>query len=204
MSPQEYLEKTSSAVKHLFAGIHAYIQVFKAAPFPVLVFVQGTPEEEAARVAAWEIEKAAEIEAQQQALRKFVAESFALNALCGAVLQIAQKGLEICSTNKTVNAGWETIPKSWIRCCVGREIHGVPQGIIVQAARNQFAHFNDPSPLKPTVAVFDALAKGDTCLSLTESNIIRMATNVTGVMGWRDFEVYQRDMRSMLNLEGTD
>lgn len=32
MSPQEYLEKTSSAVKHLFAGIHAYIQVFKTAP----------------------------------------------------------------------------------------------------------------------------------------------------------------------------
>jgi len=91
----EYLAKTESAVRQLFAGIAAYDNLLLSADLPV--FLRDEPFGTAAQDAeqkAWEIRNAERF-AAAQAEQQFHAEFFAMNTLWGAVLQVAYKAIDV-------------------------------------------------------------------------------------------------------------
>lgn len=139
-----------------------------------------------------------------------MAEAFALDTLCGAVLHVAEKALEIYGRGTEVpehlsHAVWPNLAKY----CVGRTVRRVPFGLVVYAARNQHAHFNHNSLKAPNVAVFEALATAhgyggneerivDPAFDLANPGLVSYASNVTALVRWRDYDSYLEDMNAML------
>lgn len=207
---EDYLERTESAVRILFKAVDGYLEPLRAGIKPI--FVSGLPAgpEQDAEYSSWRIENADALEEAKAARLAFRAETFALDTICGAILQIAEKGLEIYSQNTQVLDTWNAkIPPSLARFCVGREVRSTPLGLIVYAARNQHTHFNDPQLRKASASVFTNLASAHGCSSsaldpafdLDNPSLTSYASNVTALIEWRSFEKYQDDMCSMLGLQ---
>lgn len=207
---EEYLERTESAVRLLFKAVDGYLENLRAGIKPI--FVSGLPygPEQDAQYAAWRIENADALEEAKAAQRAFRAETFALDTICGAILQIAEKGLEIYSENTQVLEAWTAkIPPSLAKFCVGRVVRSTPLGLIVYAARNQHTHFNDPQLRKASASVFANLASEhgyscsalDPAFDLNNPSLTSYACNVTALIEWRSFEKYQDDMCRMLGLQ---
>lgn len=206
---EDYLTKTNSAVRHLFSAAQTYLDTLKLGLQPT--FISGLlpgPELEA-QYAAWRIENAEALEKAKDARQTFREERFALDTLCGAILQIAEKGLEIYSENKDISSPWkDRIPKTLTKFAVGREVRGVPLGLIVYAARNQHTHFNDRELRAASAGIFHNLAavRGldsparDPAFDLENPALTSYAANITALIGWRDAEQYRKDMRSMLGV----
>lgn len=155
----DYLQRTSSAVQHLFAGIESYIALLR--PTTNLTFVSGEPHasEREAQFQRWRDANAVAIEHARKAQTQFVAESFALSTLCGAVLQVTEKALELYSTNTTIPSDLPTgisteLKPNRAKYCVGRRVRGIPLGLIVYAGRNQHAH-HEELPREPSLSVFE-------------------------------------------------
>lgn len=209
-SAEDYLERTESAVRHLFRAVDGYIETLRAGIKPI--FVSGLPygPELDAQYSAWRIENADALEEAKTARQAFRAETFALDTICGAILQIAEKGLEIYSQNTRVPNAWKVnIPAYLAKFCVGREVRSTPLGLIVYAARNQHTHFNDPKLRMASASVFTNLAREhgysssalDPAFDLENPILTSYASNVTALIEWRSVEKYQDDMRNMLGLQ---
>jgi hypothetical protein len=91
----EYLAKTESAVRHLFEGIDSYLEILRIAVNPVFVTSAPSGPVQDAEFEAWQIENVESLVAARQAEQEFIAESFALDTLSGAVLQVAEKALDL-------------------------------------------------------------------------------------------------------------
>lgn len=168
-----------------------------------------------AQFAAWRIANADQLKAAQEDRKQFIAESFALGTLCGAILQVAEKALELYGSNKTIPSGLPATLKPYhAKFCVGRTIRTLPLGLIVYAARNQHTHFNEDELKAPSKSVFDVLATAhgycagqgivDTTFDLNNPNLLSFASNVTALIKWRSYDAYLSDMRSMLGVEPSD
>lgn len=205
---EDYLQRTESASRHLFNAVNNYIDTLKAGIGPI--FISGLPygPEQDAQYAAWRSVNEDALNEAKAARRAFRAEAFALDTICGAILQIAEKGLEIYSDNSLVPDAWKaTIPPYLAKFCVGREVRSTPLGLIVYAARNQHTHFNESKLRNVSARVFDNLAAAhgynsaarDQAFDLETPNLTSYASNVTALIDWRSFEKYEDDMRKMLN-----
>lgn len=208
-SADDYLRKTDSAVVHLFSAVETYLDTLRLGLQPVFIAGQLPGPEFDAKYAAWRIENAEALVQAKDARAAFREERFALDTLCGAILQIAEKGLEIYSPNSDVPMSWkDRIPKSLAKFAVGREVRDVPLGLIVYAARNQHTHFNDSQLRAASAGVFNSLAavRGhdspvrDPAFDLDNPVLTSYAANVTALIGWRDVKQYRKDMRSMLGV----
>lgn len=210
----EYLSRTESAVRHLFAGIEQYIALLREVTRPV--FVTGTawgPEQDV-EFERWCASNASQLTAARDAERRFMAEAFALDTLCGAVLHVAEKALEIYARGTEVPTHLSNaVGPKLSKYCVGRIVRTVPLGLAVYAARNQHTHFNDGSLKAPSAAIFEALATGHGCgrsgerivdpaFDLGNPGLVSYASNVTALIGWRDYDSYFADMQAMV-LPGT-
>lgn len=207
-SAEDYLRKTESAVRLLFTGIDSYLQVLRQATGVVFVSGELDDSKREADFAAWLIENEQRLAAARVAERDFIAESFALDTLCGSILQVAGKALEVYGTNNVIPTGLPTTVKShFAKFCVGRPIRTVPLGLVIYAARNQHTHFNDDGLREPSSSVFNLLATAhrfgpgivDPAFDLKNDRLWSYASNVTSLLDWRSYEQYIADMRSMLN-----
>lgn len=208
-SAEDYLRNTDSAVVHLFSAAKTYLDTLRLGLSPTFMSGQLPGPEFDAQYSAWRIENADALAKAKDARAAFHEERFALDTLCGAILQIAEKGLEIYSQNSDVPVPWkDRIPKSLAKFAVGREVRDVPLGLIVYAARNQHTHFNDSQLRAASAGVFHSLAavRGhdspvrDPAFDLDNPVLTSYAGNVTALIGWRDVEQYRKDMRSMLGV----
>lgn len=157
-TPKEYLDKTESAVRRLFEGIDEYLAVLRRATG--VTFVTGTPSgrEQDAEFDAWQAANCARLEAARQAEHEYLAETFAVDTLCGAILQVAAKALEAYGRNTTLPDGLPPAVKArHARYCVGRIVRTLPLGLIVFAARNQHTHFNDVALLEPKATLIKSV-----------------------------------------------
>ena len=208
-SAADYLLRTESAVRILFAGVDSYLNILRKVTG--VTFVTGEPygSKQDAEFAAWQVENAERLAAARVAEREFIGEAFALDTLCGSILQVASKALELYGSNDTVPSSLPaTLRPHHAKFCVGRAIRTVPLGLVVYAARNQHTHFNDNALLEPSASVFHLLAtahgygKGqlvvDPAFDLKNESLISFASNVTSLIGWRSYEKYYADMRAML------
>ncbi len=164
-----------------------------------------------ASVDAWMQENAEVIEEAFKWQRRYTAERFAMATLCGAVIQVAQKGLEVHSINTQVPEGLpDCFGGNLAKYCVGGIVRSIPRGLIIYAARNQHIHFNDPKLGKPSREVFDRLAlnhgsaadagQKDPDFDVDQHSGSSLAAGVVHLIGWRDYSAYESDMRSMLGV----
>jgi hypothetical protein len=118
-------------------------------------------------------------------------------------------------------------PKSKItKFCVGRKVRSVPIGLVIYAGRNQFNHMDDDELREPNVTIFDLLSQNytgttdqsvesitlsaeqaediteqfpkDPAFDLENGILINFASNITGLLEWRDYESYYSDMYSLI------
>lgn len=213
---QDYLDKTASAVRRLFEGIDEYLEVLRRS-IKGVTFVTGLPygPEQDAAFAAWQEANRERLDAARRAERDYVAESFACDTLCGAVLQVAGKALEMYGQNRSLPGGLpDAVKPVHAPFCVGRVVRTLPLGLIVYAARNQHTHFNDDSLREPSRSIFARLATGhgygngedivDPAFDLGNPRLVSYAANVTALIGWRSYDAYLADMQVMLGVAPKD
>ena len=223
-TPQEYLQRTESASRILFEGIVSYTLILRESPPPVFVHsCDGHAESEEQiqkrekAYADWESTQDEAIQISREAQRKFVAESFALGVLCGSVLQIAYMGIQLFPRDDQVSSD---LPEAFEKCitdttkkiCIGRISDFIPIGLIIYAGRNQYNHIDDKGNLRNlNRAVFNHLAGRydhlfdkpykDPPFDLESPRLTNYAHNITGLLGWRDYESYEKDMRELLEVD---
>jgi hypothetical protein len=207
-TPATYIARTETAVRKLFEGIESYVQLLQ--PIYGTAFVSGEldPVKRQAEREAWFKKDAAKLAAAAAAEREFSQQKFAMSTLCGAVLQVAAKAIECYSKNHSVPPGLQSIvgkSEAAIRFCIGREVRGVPIGLIIYAGRNQHTHYNVPSLNAVNEAVFERIAivpgrsdLKDPALDLANPLLDSYASNVTCILSWRSYDTYCSDLRALL------
>lgn len=207
----EYLNKTESAMRKLFEGIDSYVNLLQQPLVPCLATSCSDPAALAVKFESWAEKNSEAIAASRQAQQKFVAESFALSTLCGAVLQVAYKAVELFSGNTAIPIDLSHIARTGTTAtpfCCGRRIRNVPLGLVIYAGRNQHVHFGDGKLRELSQLVFDWLALNyghgtesgprDPAFDLTNPRLVSFAQNITALVGWRSYEAYVEDIRTLL------
>lgn len=130
--------------------------------------------------------KAMELQTEMARLRQLITTRVAaIQALVGAILQIAKQGISI------VHGARENAPP-------GRIIGSVPLRDVIWYGRNQALHFEEPAK-PPTARCFKALAAdfGDVFLLERHPGQSR-AKEVLNLLGWSTYQNYVEDMQSLL------
>ena len=206
----EYAAKTESAVRLLFDGIASYSRLIP--DYKPAIFVSSEIDESDFEVAYsdWRLKNASALAATTEAERKYLAESFALDTLCGAVFQVADKAIEVYSDSTQVPSEWtNSISPNTAKYCRGRLVRTVPLGLVIYAARNKHAHYNEGSLRPLSSAVFERLAteheypksevRCDPAFDLTNPKIETCAHNVMTLIGWATYEIYASDLATLVN-----
>ena len=208
-TPQEFIERTQSAVESLFIGIDSYMRILRRARPPVLVGTYSNETEHEVALERWMKENADAIEAGFEAQRAFMSEKYALTVLCGSLLQVASTAIRLYSKNSHIPDEFLDIVKdSHAPFCIGRRVREVPIGLVVIAARNQYNHIEDQKLHFLSSTVFEWLATKhgygtdlrDPAFDLKKQLAWNYASNITGLLGWRKYKNYEHDMRYMLGI----
>ena len=213
-TPREFLTRTESAVRKLFAGVDEYIMIIRQGKIPIFsgTFHDRQGHDEAFE--AWLSNNDQAINISLAAQRKFLNESFALGMLCGAILQVAATGIRWFSRNSiipddfTISIGKQK--KGLAPFCIGRYVRNVPIGLIIYAGRNQYNHMEGEELHEPNRTVFDYLARNhghtsdepfiDPSFDLNNTSLINYSANVTALLGWRCYDNYFTDMSQLLGI----
>jgi hypothetical protein len=196
----------------LFEGIDCYLSVLRTVTGVVFVTSHAPGAIRDAEFEAWRTANISKLAAARAAQQDFIAESFALDTLCGAVLQVAEKAIAIYSTNIAVPAHlMDFLGPNQRKFCVGRPIRTVPLGLVIHAARNQHTHFNDSKLRELNATVFRLLATEhgygpsiggitfvDPAFDLSNPGLLSYASNVTSLINWRTYAEYIADMKTIL------
>ena len=135
---------------------------------------------------------------------------FSEATFAGSILQVAAMGIRYFSRNEFIPPCCEGIvPKSAdsvIPFCIGRELHGLPIGLIIYSARNQYDHW-DENPKPITSKVFAELSEAfsnnmhyDLAFDIGNPTITVYANEVLlGATGWTTYEHYLAEMGELLH-----
>lgn len=109
----------------------------------------------------------------------------AIQAMCGALLQIAKQGLSL------VHGSLGSAPS-------GRSLSGIALKEIVWQARNQAMHYEDGSFNIGVTALFAQLEKafGNEFSLKAHPNQSRAKQTIT-VLGWNNYDIFHKDMKSL-------
>lgn len=215
MDPAKYLQETEHAVHQLFDGIAYYRSILEEMPVPVFVTSISYDDNKEAWNNAfdkWSEENKEAIDRSYKISREYLGLSFSNATLCGSVLQIAFMGISLFSNNNVIPSSCKRFVnkaekgKDAVRYCIGREVRGLPIGIVIYAARNQYNHWDDPKPRRITQAVFEGLALvhgslRDPAFDLSNPNLKIYSHNVLGLLGWHSFDGYWADIHKLLGIE---
>lgn len=208
MEPSKYLEETEKAAQQLFEGLAFYRQILQEDPRPVFVADVSPDNEDAWResLARWHKENKATIALSIQKQREYFGYTFSQGTLAGAVLQIAYMGISLFSNNTEVTEACRDFirPNSKpAKFCIGRQIYDIPIGLIIQAARNQYNHWDEDELRNPAREVFNRIANAsgkytDPAFDVGNPMLQTYSHNVISLLGWRDYEEYATDMSHLL------
>lgn len=201
---EQYFKITEHSVRHLYEGLASCWSYYKRA------------------LGYWDISQIDKPiteennEAIQQYLKlskKYFDLKFSEAMFAGGILQIAYMAIKLYSSNKSIPEGCialvEETNKSAIPFCIGRECYGIPIGLIIYAARNQYSHWDDKEPHKVTRNVFNTLSNAfcdtmmaDLAFELTNPTINVYANEILlTAMNWKTYEIYLHEMKTLLKLD---
>ncbi len=151
MDSDAYFADTEPAVRHMFAALSEYDALTVPPSLAAYANEDGVIRMNRDEAAGY-----------MSDLSDSLALDFAKATLCGSVIQVANMAIEQYSHNETVDsasAGLSVSAKSRVRkFCVGRQVHGIPLGLLIYAARIQYNHRDEGVPKNPVPkAVFEAL-----------------------------------------------
>lgn len=110
----------------------------------------------------------------------------AIQAICGAILQIAKQGISV------VHGGLSTAP-------TGRMIGSAAVRDIIWQGRNQSLHYEEDKPKKGVLVLFATLEKEQgPQFSLTPHASQNRAAQVVQLLGWATYAAYLSDMSMVL------
>lgn len=102
----------------------------------------------------WDISKAgqpltpdrcAELNRYLEVAGKYFDLKFSEATFAGAPLQVAAMGIRYFSRNTSIPASCASVVPARVKAavpfCIGRELHGLPIGLIIYDARNQYNHW---------------------------------------------------------------
>ncbi|WP_020158533.1 hypothetical protein [Methylobacter marinus] len=210
MDASEYIKESEHAVRQLFEGAAYYRQILQEMPNPV--FVSGIPFDDKdlwnEAFSKWYEENKTDIERSREKSHEYFGLSFSNATLCGSILQIASMAIDSFSQNEEVPescSGFVNSGQKAVKSCIGREVRGLPVGIVIYAARNQYNHWDDPNQRRITQAVFDALALGhgygpvrDPAFDLSNPKLDIYSHNILTLLEWSTYEDYETDIRTLI------
>lgn len=199
-------------MRKVFEAIDSYLQILQPPLMPSITTTYSDKATLKVKFEEWAKKNEEAIAAARQAQQKFVTETFALSTLCGVVLQVAYKAIELFSRNTTIPSDLSHLigegSKAKIFCC-GKHIRGVPVGLVIYAGRNQHMHFDDPDLREPSRSVLDLLASYfclrtemcvmDPAFDTENRKLVSLSANITGLIGWRSYDAYIKDMHALLS-----
>ena len=199
--PHEYFRQTEHAVKNSYAGLDSCWQYYQQALQHWDIRQVGQP---------MTPERKAALDHYLERAGKYFDLKFSEAMFAGAILQVAYIAIRIYSGNTSipVNCSGFVRPsqKSAIPFCIGKAQYGIPTGLIVYAARNQYSHWDDEQAHEVTKNVFDALSVAfnqnvlsDLAFELSNPTINVYANEVLlVVLGWKSYDTYLEEMKSLL------
>jgi hypothetical protein len=197
----EYFKVTEHAVRHFYVGLDSCWFYYKKA------------------LEHWDIGKIEQpltednkdsIEKYLELSKKYFDLKFSEAMFAGGILQIAFIAIKLYSSNKSIPNSCETLlqpkHKTAIPFCIGRELHGIPIGLIIYAGRNQYSHWDDEESHEVTSNVFSALsdaffnnAWSDLAFDLSNPTINVYANEILlTAMKWNSYDKYLQELKSML------
>ncbi len=199
MSTPAYLQATAPAVRHLFDGLNS----FEADQLPSIA--QYIDDSGLVRMSKAEVDQFTQVYAD------FFALEFARATLAGSILQVAYVGLKRHSTNQAVTQACSSLGVSQAsplaRLCVGREVHGIPIGLLIYAGRIQYNHWEDGEPSNPVAqsvmrqlySAYSSDLTFDMAYDLEYPEPRPVSHYILRLeLKWRHYEDYLRDMSPML------
>jgi hypothetical protein len=204
MDVREYLDLTEHAVRYFYTGLDNCRQVYEHA------------------LEHWDLSRIGKplTEKEMERARKYVEQAdkyfylkFSEGTLAGAIVQVAATGIRLFSTNKVIPDDCIHIvtPKAEaaIPFCIGKRIYGLPIGLIIYAARNQYAHW-EVDPHKVTTNIFHQLLNAfrnnliyDLAYDLENPTIDIYANEILlGGLKWTSYEKFRSEMEELLGPSG--
>ncbi|HSB06454.1 MAG TPA: hypothetical protein VLK23_14815 [Thermodesulfobacteriota bacterium] len=200
-NPEEYLKKTEHAVLHLYQGLASCWAYYERALQFWDVTKAGQP---------LSPEKKANLDLYLKLAGKYLDLKFSEATFAGSILQVAAMGIRYFSRNETIPASCVRIvpptTSNAIAFCVGKELYGLPVGLIIYAARNQYNHW-DEKPHDVTMNVFGALSNifhdsilYDLAFDISNPSITIYANEVLlAVLGWNTYAKYEAEFQDLLS-----
>jgi len=180
MTPEQYLEETKHATELLFEILENYRRILEDAPFP------------------W----------SEEVVDEYFGNTVSRGTICGSILQIAFMGIQKFSENVDVTENFAEIIKpnsNTAKFCTGRQVHGIPIGLIIYAARNQYNHMDCQRYKIVTTEVFEILTtktvqegQRNPQFDLKERHLHIYSDNILTTIGWLKFENYHQDLSQLL------
>jgi hypothetical protein len=207
----EYFRETEPAVRNLFKNLEQYDAILKKINFPVFISPHTSEEASEGAFKKWQRKNRAAYKRAVERQREYLGYRFSIGTLCGSILQIAYMGISLYSRNRTAPSEVLSVirPKA-VPFYIGRRVREVPIGLIIYAARNQYAHWDEEHLRDPVNEwVFNTLAtkhgiKGakeikDPAFDLSNKRILIYSANVFSILGWWDgYDTYIADMKDLL------
>ena len=213
-SIQEYIDKTKSAVQKTYQAINSYREPLLETNMPTFSYWGEYTDETHRKHEQWSQKNSQAIKEHLNKQNNFAYEIFAMSTLSGTILHYAYQAIEMFSTNTSSYLGFkDVIPENnnnakAPKFCIGREIDGIPLGLIVYAGRNQAQHFNDEKYNGATTRVFHYLANWysprfkknfvDSYFDLSNENVDSYASNILWKLDWQHYSNYERDLLLLL------
>jgi hypothetical protein len=209
MTSQIYFEQTETAVRQLFIARNYYIERLK--DIIPSIFVTGEPDEIKREEAFkdWHESNKETIERSLREQQEYFGLTMSNATICGSIVQIAFMGIKSFSKNSIIPPIFDkyiSASKNGRQIfCVGKEVSGLPTGIIIYAARNQYNHMDEGSLNPLSTFVFKTLAEYQTggkyknpAFDLANSMLNNYSHNILALLEWNDYETYLADMKIMI------
>ena len=203
-TPQDYFERTSHVVRHLYLGIASCHQVWEEATAFWTPGGSQVPKTEKERVELYTfLTKGVQ----------YFSGKLSEGILCGAILQVAASAILGFSRKRTLPKSCRELFKGirprekQLKFCIGKRRHGVLEGLIIYAGRNQYAHWEEEELRDElNVRVFEKLnasfrqkSSKDLPFDLSNPTMqIYADFLLLGVLKWKTYGEYLKGMRELI------
>ena len=204
----EYLTETKKAVQDTFTLLKSYEEVITSIPSRLWLLSEDQLQN-----------PSKEIRHRLKKENEYIRNIFSENIISGLLLQFAYVGIDLFSKGKEISNDYSELKefKKIKKFFIGREINTIKNtgafinktkiGLIIYAGRNQWAHPLAKSLRRVNKVIFDRIAQRrgiyskseyvDPAFDLSEAKSKIFATNILDLLGWKNYEDYEKDMLGM-------